>query len=68
MYLLILKRLILVHTEVDVSGFSSFQDSHCTCAGYSEALAQLIDAGKRVVDSPVHLADFGRFACEGVDL
>ena len=35
---------------------------------YSEALAQLIDAGKRVIDSPVHLADFGKFASEGVDL
>lgn len=26
---------------------------------FREALAQLLDAGKRVVDSPVHLADFG---------
>ena len=27
---------------------------------YKEFLAQLIDAGKRVVDNPTHLADFGR--------
>jgi len=26
---------------------------------YKESLAQLIEAGKRVVDNPVHLADFG---------
>ncbi len=24
-----------------------------------ESLAQLVEAGKKVVDSPVHLADFG---------
>ena len=28
---------------------------------FRESLAQLIEAGKKVVDSPVHLADFGRF-------
>ena len=28
----------------------------------SEALAQLMDAGRRVIDSPVHLADFGKLA------
>ncbi|KAL5482071.1 hypothetical protein EMCRGX_G022352 [Ephydatia muelleri] len=32
---------------------------------YREALAQLIDAGKRVVDSPVHLADFGAALTSG---
>ena len=26
---------------------------------FREVLAQLLDAGKKVVDSPVHLADFG---------
>lgn len=33
----------------------------CMHVLFSEALAQLIDAGKRVVDSPVHLADFGKW-------
>ena len=28
---------------------------------YKESLAQLIEAGKKVVDNPTHLADFGRF-------
>ena len=28
---------------------------------YKEFLAQLIDAGKRVVDNPTHLADFGQY-------
>ena len=27
---------------------------------YKESLAQLIEAGKRVVDNPTHLADFGK--------
>ena len=26
---------------------------------FREVLAQLLDTGKKVVDSPVHLADFG---------
>ena len=26
---------------------------------HRESLAQLVEAGKRVVDSPTHLADFG---------
>ena len=29
------------------------------CGYCRESLAQLVEAGKRVVDSPVHLADFG---------
>ena len=28
---------------------------------YKESLAQLIEAGKKVVDNPTHLADFGKF-------
>lgn len=32
---------------------------------YREALAQLMDAGKRVIDSPVHLADFGAALTSG---
>lgn len=28
---------------------------------YKESLAQLIEAGKKVVDNPTHLADFGEF-------
>ena len=31
----------------------------CLSLHLREALAQLLDAGKKVVDSPVHLADFG---------
>jgi Lon-like ATP-dependent protease len=27
---------------------------------YKESLAQLIEAGKKVVDNPTHLADFGK--------
>lgn len=31
---------------------------------YKESLAQLIEAGKRVVDNPTHLADFGKVFSE----
>ena len=27
---------------------------------YKESLSQLIEAGKKVVDNPTHLADFGK--------
>lgn len=30
-----------------------------------ESVAQLIDAGRKVVDSPVHLADFGKSVVHG---
>ena len=30
---------------------------------YKESLSQLIEAGKRVVDNPTHLADFGKYWC-----
>ena len=37
---------------------------------YKESLSQLIEAGKRVVDNPTHLADFGIYyiLCEFIFL
>ena len=32
----------------------------CVCVAFSESLAQVMDVGFKMIDSPVHLADFGK--------
>ena len=32
----------------------------CVCVACSESLAQVMDVGFKMIDSPVHLADFGK--------